>query len=356
MNPISEDIYALIAKFLTSHLSEAEAAELEDWKLASRENLQEYNDFISLWAQSGSLKMPESIDQLEAQNIIRKKAGIHSPRKRWINLAVQAAAVLVLSLIFSGIYNSLNHNNLKQNFANNSSSQIYQEIKAAYGTQAKVELADGTKVFLNSGSKLRFPQTFTNQQQRTVILDGEGYFEVTKNKEQPFIVQTNGLNIRVLGTKFNVDAYTDSPSVSVALVEGSVMLQRNKDGKTKDLMQLSPNQVATLNPTDRTLSKTDVSDLYKYTAWINGRIVFYGDPIQTVVKKLEKWYNVDIVISDKKLEGYKFTGTFIDESLEQILNILSMSSQMTYVMQPIGKKADNSMSKRVIILKSKNLN
>jgi len=140
------------------------------------------------------------------------------------------------------------------------------------------------------------------------------------------------------------------------LVEGSVMLQDNSGNQNKDLMELKPNQVATLNPTDRTLSKTDVPDLYKYTAWINGRIVFYGDPIQTVVKKLEKWYNVDIVISDKRLEGYKFTATFIDEPLEQILNILSMSSQMTYTIQPIAKQADNSMSQRRIILKSKNLN
>jgi len=356
MNPISDDVYALIAKFLTDRLSDAETAELEEWKLASRENLQEYSDFVALWAQSGSLTLPEPINELKAQNAIRKNTGIYSSKTRWINWAVQVAAVVVLSLIFSGIYTSLNHNNWNQNFANNTASPVYQEIKAAYGTQTKVELSDGTKVFLNSGSKLRFPQTFANQQQRIVILDGEGYFEVTKNKEHPFVVQANQLNVRVLGTKFNVDAYTDSPSVSVALVEGSVMLQDNSGNQNKDLMELKPNQVATLNPTDRTLSKTDVPDLYKYTAWINGRIVFYGDPIQTVVKKLEKWYNVDIVISDKRLEGYKFTATFIDEPLEQILNILSMSSQMTYTIQPIAKQADNSMSQRRIILKSKNLN
>ena len=351
MNPISDDMHSLIAKQLTAQLSEAEASELEDWKLANSENLQEYNDFVALWAQSGSLKMPNPINQFEAQSAIRKKAGINTSKTKWINWAVQAAAVVVLSLIFSGIYNSLNNNRV-QSVADNS-SPIYQEIKAAYGTQAKVELADGTKVFLNSGSKLRFPQTFANKQQRTVFLDGEGYFEVTKNKEQSFIVQANKLNIRVLGTKFNVDAYTDNASISVALVEGSVMLQGNAGNLNKDLMELKPNQVATLNPTDQTLSKTDVPDLYKYTAWINGRIVFYGDPIQTVVKKLEKWYNVEIVISDSKLEDYKFTGTFINEPLEQILNVLSMSSQMTYVVKPTVKQTDNSMSKRKIILKSK---
>jgi ferric-dicitrate binding protein FerR (iron transport regulator) len=353
MDTISNDMHSLIAKQLTAQLSEAEAAELEKWKLASRENLQEYNDFISLWSQSGSLKMAQSINQLEAQNIIRRKAGIHSSRKRWINLVVQAAAVLVLSLIFSGIYNSITLNNRDQSFADHSTSPIYQEIIAACGTQAKVELADGTKVFLNSGSKLRFPQTFANQQQRKVVLDGEGYFEVTKNKEQPFVVEANQLNIKVLGTKFNVDAYADNPSVSVALVEGSVMIQENTGKQNKDLMELAPNQVATLNPVDQKLSKLDVRDLYKYTAWVDGRIVFFGDPIQTVVRKLANWYNVDIVISDKKLENYRFTGTFINEPLEQILNILSMTSQMTYTIEPIVKQPDNSISKRKIILKSK---
>jgi len=356
MNPISEDIYALIARFLTDQLSEAETSELEEWKLASRENLQEYNDFISMWAQSGSLKLPETVNQLNAQNAVRKKAGIHSSGKRWINLAVQAAAVLVLSLILSGIYSYLNHGNSNHIFANHSSAPIYQEIKAAYGTQAKVELADGTKVFLNSGSKLRFPQTFANQHQRMVILDGEGYFEVTKNKEQPFIVEANQLSIKVLGTKFNVDAYADNSSVSVALVEGRVELQDNSGKENNDLMQLLPNQVASLNLADQKLSKSDVADLYKYTAWINGRIVFFGDPIQTVVKKLEKWYNVEIVIADKKLEDYRFTATFIDEPLEQILNTLGASSQMTYTIQPTKKQADNSMSQRRIILESKNLN
>ncbi len=354
MNPISEGIYSLIAKFLTDQLSEAEAAELEKWKLASRENLQEYNDFVAIWTQSGSLKMPEPIDQSKAQSTIRERAGIYPSRKRWINWAVQAAAVVILSLIFSGINNSLHRNNWNPIFADKSSSQTFQEIKAAYGTQAKVELSDGTKVFLNSGSKLRFPQTFANQQQRKVVLEGEGYFEVAKNKEQPFVVEANKLNIRVLGTKFNVDAYADNSSVSIALIEGSVMLQGNAGQQNKDLMQLSPNQVATLNAADQSLSKSDVTDLYKYTAWINGRIVFYGDPIQTVVKKLEKWYNVDIVISDKKLEGYKFTGTFINEPLEQVLNILSMTSKMNYLVEPIVKQTDNSMSKRRIILKSKN--
>lgn len=353
MSKDSKYIHSLIAKSLTDRIDEAEEIELEKWKDESFGNLQKYNDIVSLWIKSGSMKLPHEIDQSHAFEVFRKNAGISFNRKIWITRAIQAAAVLILSVLFSGIYSQLNHENSDFVAVNGSLQTTYNEIKAAYGTQAKVELEDGTIVFLNSGSKLRFPHSFINQAQRKVVLDGEAFFKVAKNKSVPFIVQTNKVNVKVLGTTFNVDAYSDNPSVHVALVEGSVMLQDASSEKTKDLMSLAPAQVATLNTTDKTLKKTDVTDLYKYTAWINGRIIFFGDPIQVVVKKLEKWYNVEIIIADKRLDNYRFTGTFIDESLEQILNILSRTSSMTYAIQPIKKQADNSMSKRRIILKDK---
>jgi len=338
----------LLAKSLTDDLSEEERTELERWK---QENASEYNDLFSLWSQSSSMAMPSAIDQQNALDRVRKLSGIQTSSKRWIHLAIQAAAVVALSLIFSGVYSYLNQPNTELNSP--VSSAVFQEVKAAYGTQTKVELADGTTVFLNSGSKLRFPQTFENQNQRTVELDGEGYFSVTKNEKLPFVVHTSRLNIKVLGTKFNVDAYADNQAVNIALVEGKVMLQDGSTQSGNDLLDLTPNQVATFNTTNNSLSKSDVKDLNKYTAWITGRIVFFGDPIHTVIKKLEKWYNVEIVLADKKLENYVFTGTFIDESLEQVLNILSLTSPMTYVIQPSKKQSDNSMSKRKIILKSK---
>lgn len=353
MNQTPEYIYGIIAKSFSEKLDEHETAELENWKSSSRENLKEYNDFVSIWTQSASLKMPNTINEPTALNTIHNNSEIFSSRKRWINWLMQAAAVFVLSIVFSGIYNYLNKEDRENIIAESSSLPVYQEIKAAYGTQAKVELADGTIVYLNSGSKLRFPVTFDNQKQRKVNLDGEGYFSVTKMEQHPFIVETSQMNIKVLGTIFNVDAYSDNSMINVALVKGSVELQQNIGESTVDLMKLVHNQVASLNKTDKTLVKTDVADLYKYTAWINGRIVFYDDPIQTVVEKLGKWYNVDITISDKRLENYRFTGTFMNESLEQILSILSRTSQMSYIILPLKKLADGSMSKRKIILKSK---
>lgn len=353
MDTETNRIYSIIAKSLTENLDDKEFKELNEWKMASKENLSEYNDFIELWIKSGSLTLPSTINHHNAFKKIRINSGLNSSPKRWINIAVQVAAVLVLSIILSGVYVNLTNDRKVQISSNSAYLPIYHEIKAAFGTQAKVELADGTVVFLNSGSKLRFPQTFDNQEQRKVLLDGEGYFAVTKNSDQPFVVQVNKLDIKVLGTTFNVEAYNDNPIVNIALVEGSLMLQEQSESGNKDLMHLLPNQVATLNKSDNVISKTDVADLYKYTAWIDGRIVFYNDPIETVVNKLGKWYNVDISIADKRLENYRFTGTFIDESLEQILNILSLTSPMTYDIESSLKQSDNSMSKRKIILKGK---
>lgn len=349
MATTTEYIYSLIAKSLTNQLSDSETNELESWKSASKENQKEYTDFVSVWSLSGTLKMPNPVDSAKTLNSIKSESGIFRTNKRYLNWAFQAVAVLLLSILFSVIYNYFSNN-----ISPISSQIVYQEIKAAFGTQSKVELADGTTVFLNSGSKLRFPQTFDNLDTRNVELDGEGYFSVVKNEKQPFVVQVKKLDIKVTGTVFNVDAYDDNEQITVALAEGSVKLHDNSGTEKKYLMDLLPNQLATLNLQDNTLVKTDLADLNKYTAWVNGRMVFFGDPIQTVVKKLSNWYNVDIVISDKRLENYRFTGTFIDEPLEQVLNILSLTSPMTYVVQQGKKQEDESISKRKIILKSRN--
>ena len=348
MNPTTDHYHLLIARYLTDELTESEHAELEAWKFRNQENMHEYNDFVAIWSKAETLKMPSAIRQPDILNTLYKKSEKLQARKRWMQWALQSAAVVALAVIFSSLYIYLDRTQ-----SATVHQSVYQEVKAAYGTQARVELADGTSVSLNSGSKLRFPQSFDHQQQRRVILEGEGFFTVTKNEKLPFVVETSLLDIQVLGTSFNVDAYPDNQSVLIALVEGKVKLQNNTGKENKDLMELLPNEVATLNRAERTLIKTSSPDLYKYTAWVNGRIVFFEDPIQTVLKKLEKWYNVEIVISDQRLKNYKFTGTFINESLEQVLSILSLTSPMTYEIQPSVKQADQSMSKRKITLKSR---
>lgn len=356
MDSTNNHIHTLIARSLTDQLDIQEQKEIEAWLSASEENLQEYNDILDLWTKSANLKLPSTINQELAFEHIRLRAKHSGRTKRLIRFSIQIAATLVLAVIFSGLFVYLKTGTTVATLPQITSNTVYQEVKSAYGIQSKIELPDGTLVYLNSGSTLRFPQSFDQFEQRKVSLNGEACFAVSKNERQPFIVEVNDLDIKVVGTTFNVEAYSDNPEVTIALLEGKVFLKREADKENDDLVALLPNQVATFNKSDNSLTKTNVSDLYKYTAWISGRIVFFNDPIETVVNKLGKWYNIDIQIADKDLENYRFTGTFIDESLEQILNILGLTSPMTYHIISSVKQADNSMSKRKIILKGKNSN
>jgi len=208
-------------------------------------------------------------------------------------------------------------------------------------------------VYLNSGSSLKFPNSFNGMKTRNVKLAGEGHFEVAKNKDQPFIVDIHKMQIKVLGTTFNVDAYANNTSFTIALVEGSIELQQKTNNGISKLLKMKPNQVAFYNQLDNKLIMETEDDLNKYTAWTDGKIILSNDPVNMVIQKLENWYNVDIELADKKLEKYRFTGTFIDEPLEQVLSILNLTSHMQYKVIPAQKLGDNSYSKRKIILKSK---
>lgn len=349
MNPERDEIYDLIAKSFTVELTEEESVLLNSWKAAEKSNLAAYNDFMEIWNHSNRLALPSQIDLPKSLETTRQKAGIKNSEIRWMSMIRQIAAVLVLAVMFASLYNL----QFKPGGHEKSEAVVFQEVRAAYGTQTRLELPDGTMVSLNSGSTLKFPTTFNNSKTRLVYLSGEGNFTVTKNINQPFVVDINKLQVRVLGTTFNVDAYPENSAITIALVEGKVLLQQINNDKIADLMEMKRNQVAFFKKSENKLLLKTEGDLTKYTAWTDGKIVFSNDPVNTVIQKLENWYNVDIELSDKKLENYRFTGTFIDEPLEQVLSILNLTSQMQYKVIPAKKLEDNSFSKRKIILKSK---
>ncbi len=348
MNIDNPEIYDLIAKSFSGQLTEEEQITLNEWKLADRYNLAEYNDYTDIWNHSNHLAMLSEIDMPKSLDATRKKAGIDRRQIGWFKIFAQIAAILVLALLFSSLYNLF----LVPKPYQRAEAIVYQQVKATYGTQSRVDLADGTIVYLNSGSALRFPATFNGQKNRNVELSGEGYFTVTKNSEQPFVVDIHKLQIEVHGTTFNVDAYPGNSAFKIALVEGSIRLEQKADNSEIELMDMKPNQVATYNLSENKLSLKNEDDLTKYTAWTEGKIIFSNDPVSTVLQKLGNWYNVDIEVADRKLRKYRFTGTFIDEPLEQVLNILNLTSDMRYQVIPAQKQADNSYSKRKIILKS----
>ena len=343
-----KEIEHIISKSIVGELTLEEKDKLEDWILNHPDNIKDYKAYTELWNKSKELVLSDSIDvEASLVNTKRRIKLFRSNRRRSTSL-IQVAAVIILSVTFSILFNYFIQ---KEKKIESQEQAVYQEIKVAYGTQTEVILADGTNVWLNSGSTLRFPNSFQNTNERRVVLNGEGFFDVTKNDAKPFIVNTSKLDVQVFGTSFNVSAYDDYSTMTVALVEGKISLKKQYSSEVKELIVLNPNEVVEYNMNEKKLyHSADNNYMQKYIAWKEGQIVFYGDPIDRVIKRLEKWYNVDINITDNALQNYSFTATFVDESLEQVLRLLCLSSQMQYKITPAQKQRDNSFSRRKVTL------
>jgi ferric-dicitrate binding protein FerR (iron transport regulator) len=227
----------------------------------------------------------------------------------------------------------------------------YSVITTPLGQRSVVQLSDGSKVWLNAGSKLKYPDQF-NGKLREVFLEGEAFFNVAKNAQVPFIVHTSDINIRVLGTEFNVKSYPDEGIIETTLVSGAVNIEA--PGKNETLFKLKPNQKAVYrkkNPvseepvTERTSDsfteipkvtplKTDFKihdvNVEAETAWTDGVLVIRRETFETLAVKLERKYDLDFVFIDSTLKDFRISGTIKDVSIEQVLDGLKLTAPITY--------------------------
>jgi len=211
------------------------------------------------------------------------------------------------------------------------SELVYNALKVPYGRKFQVTLSDGTKVFLNAGSSIKFPVKFIPDMDRTVFLSGEAFFDVTKNKD-PFIVNADNIEVRVLGTQFNVSAYPEDQSMNTVLVEGSVhILGSSPENGTSVL--LKPEHEAIWNKVEKQMvvQKADVSSTM---AWMNGQLVFREVAFKDIVKKLERSYNCTIINNNETLNNEVFTATFNVEieNIKQVMSYISKNTPYNYNM------------------------
>ncbi len=206
---------------------------------------------------------------------------------------------------------------------------VYNTIKIPYGKKFEVQLSDGTLVHLNAGTSLRYPVQFVKNQNRQVYLLGEAFFEVEKDKEHPFDVNTQNVNVEVLGTKFNVDTYSENPRTDVVLVEGKVSLY--KDQKTKEnQVYLKPGEKGSNERGQSEITTEQVNTEY-YTAWIKGSLVFKNASFDAIIKKLERRYNVTFINKNKVLGKEIFNARFDNEPIEVVLKYFSDSYAIDYI-------------------------
>jgi ferric-dicitrate binding protein FerR (iron transport regulator) len=205
---------------------------------------------------------------------------------------------------------------------------VFNTISTPRGGQYQVELPDGSKVWLNSVSSLRFP-TFFNGKQRRVEITGEAYFEVAKNQAMPFIVIVNGAEIEVLGTHFNVNAYSDESTIRTTLLEGSVKFA--KDG---NFAILKPGQQSQLSLNGQLKTINDV-EIEKVVAWKNGFFHFEASDFKTLSKQLARWYDVEVVY-DKEIDDLFYAKVPRSTKLSDLLKALSLTGKINFKIE--GKK------------------
>ncbi len=204
----------------------------------------------------------------------------------------------------------------------------YIEISIPKGKLFQLTLSDGTKVWLNAASSLKFPQHFASTKEtRMVYLKGEAFFDVTKNKAQPFIVKTETVNVEVLGTQFNVSSYAEDATVKTTLVEGAVVV--NDQNENTNSLQLIPNDQAIFSKDKKVMHKQKVNTSL-YTSWMDKKIILQNESFTDAFKRIERSYDVSITSRNKKLNNTRFTGEFDVENIEEILRTFSETLKFTY--------------------------
>jgi len=196
---------------------------------------------------------------------------------------------------------------------------VYNTLNIPHGRQFDLVLSDGTKVKLNSGSSIKYPVRFLKGEDRKVYLKGEAYFDVTTDETRPFIVNADEMNIRVLGTQFNLSYYPEDEDISTVLVEGAVVLYKEgADINTNTSSQLVPGQRAAWNKTSNTMTINEV-DTNIYTAWKDGYLLFKASPFSNIKSKLERHFNITIEDRSGRLKNQIYTATFRNETIKEIL-------------------------------------
>ena len=366
----------LIIKYLAGESTEAERLIIDQWLGEKAENKRYFDEIEFLWKATGITREIDeeakrndwdnllgSIGKKAEYDLIKSKENqpetpkISPPKSReFLKRFLKVAAIFVFAFSFSwAAFYFLNNRSQSDTLA-------YNQVITAKGQKSQIILTDGTRVWLNAETVLKYPAAF-NEDQREVYLEGEAFFEVQKKENKvPFIVKTDDIDIEVLGTRFNVMAYADEETVETTVEEGSIcVVRKGTEGSTDQSVLLRTNQKATLikkgsrvilseveldkpalvksAPTTSSVSPIEKEqilvspkvDVELHTAWKDDWLIFQSETLENITYKLERWYDVKIHIEDEELKDYRYTGKFAHkETLNQVLEILRLTTPISY--------------------------
>lgn len=254
----------------------------------------------------------------ELYNTITCRINKHQKQKKLKLIVISAAASLFI-LFSSGYYFLFNDHTTKSN--------LWAEVITQNGVRDSVLLADGSMVYLNGGSRLKYPLEFSGET-RNIIFSGEGYFNIAKKEGYPFLITTETIMVKVLGTKFNLKAYSEDMSVETILEEGRVQLLSTE---SNILIEMFPDDHTTFNKQNCIFS-TEKTDAKNASMWRNGKYSFRSTPFLELAQNLERGFGIEIIFKNPDtMKKRQFTGDFINgESIEEIFSVLKIASQIEY--------------------------
>lgn len=298
----------LLQKYIAGNATEAEKQRVTEWIQENPENMREYMAQRKL--HDMALWRTEPVAEENSRE--RKHFSLRG-------VGMEAAKIAaVLAIVLLGTHYWTGKHQVPED-------KTWQSIYVPAGQRAELMLADGTKVWLNSRSTLTFPGSFKGNI-RNVKLDGEGYFAVTKNVEQPFIVETNKCNVKVLGTELNVMAYAADSVWETSLLEGAVEIL--VPGSNNSGMRLEPNMMASLK--GNRLVKGRIKEV-DYFLWREGLLCFNDISVRDMIEKLKLYYGVDIVVNNTWILKNRYTGKFrTKDGVEHVLKVLKLNNKFTY--------------------------
>lgn len=350
MTTINEDI---IIKFLSGQATEAEASEILRWKNSDEANRKTFREIEVAFNTSEIILDPEKFDPSVAyprlQFKLKRKRLVFIPANRIKRFAGYAAtAVIAIGLTwFAQHYFSPQPDFLEPG------QPVYQSVETPAGAKSLITLEDGTRVWLNAKSKLVYPAHFASHS-REVQLEGEGYFDVAKDKSKPFNVKTSHLNIHVLGTVFNLKSYPAEGLIEATLVEGKITMNRlTGENQEKQLLELKPYQQATfikkegfltadeaaaanISPDEANLRSKEHLVVAEHidpdtvAAWKDNKLVFKNETFESIALKLERTYDAKIIFEDEAVKHYRFSGVFSEISINEALKALQFSSGFSF--------------------------
>lgn len=276
-------------------------------------------------------------------------------RRRLLYISSAAASIIAVSLLSWSLYRS------RSGAHQPPEPPHREEVLARAGTRTRLVLPDGSQVWLNSSSKLKYSNDF-NKESREVVLEGEAYFDVRKDANRPFIVHTSSLDVKVLGTSFTIKSYPQDATAETTLLNGSIEVSR-KDNPNAARVILKPNEKLVFNrmvapvetgpqnkPSVHVAPQPDIAvnsipinipDSNKVeTAWMYNRLVFNGDNFRELAEKMERWYNVRITIRDSSLYNCRFGGAFANESIEEAFQALQLTSATAFTYKINGNEIE----------------